>query len=96
MDDKALYISYVITELFCVFFSIGIVFKANKNVGTDLQMHYFRGMNLFFIMYLLSDSFWALGQGGIIPFSRMLNKAANALGLIAIDMLALLWCVFVI
>jgi diguanylate cyclase (GGDEF)-like protein len=96
MDEKATYISYVITEIFCVLFSVGIIVKANKNVGTDLQMRYFRGMNLFFIIYLISDSFWALGQGGLIPFSRTLNKMTNASGLIAVELLALLWCIFVI
>lgn len=96
MDEKATYISYVITEIFCVLFSVGIIVKANKNVGTDLQMRYFRGMNLFFIIYLISDSFWALGQGGLIPFSRTLNKLTNASGLIAVELLALLWCIFVI
>ncbi len=96
MDEKATYISYVITEIFCVLFSVGIIVKANKNVGTDLQMRYFRGMNLFFIIYLISDSFWALGQGGLVPFSRTLNKLTNASGLIAVELLALLWCIFVI
>ncbi|MBP3745974.1 MAG: hypothetical protein J6I47_00730 [Ruminococcus sp.] len=89
MDEKATYISYVITEIFCVLFSVGIIVKANKNVGTDLQMRYFRGMNLFFIIYLISDSFWALGQGGLVPFSRTLNKLTNASGLIAVELLAL-------
>lgn len=89
MDEKAAYISYVITEIFCVLFSVGIIVKANKNVGTDLQMRYFRGMNLFFIIYLISDSFWALGQGGLVPFSRTLNKLTNASGLIAVELLAL-------
>ncbi|MBP5379372.1 MAG: hypothetical protein J6Y64_07520 [Ruminococcus sp.] len=74
MESSAIYISYVITEIFCIFFSIGIIIKANKNVGTQLQMRHFRGMALFLISYLMSDSFWALGQGGIIPVNSTLYK----------------------
>lgn len=96
MYDSAVYISYVITEIFCILFSIGIIVKANKNVGTDLQMRHFRGMALFFIVYLISDSWWALGQGGMVPFNRTLNKVANATGLVAVALLTLGWCIFVI
>ena len=96
MNDPALYISYTITEIFCIFFSVGIIIKANKNVGTDLQMRHFRGMALFFIIYLLSDSYWALGQGGLIPFNSTMNKVTNAIGLTAVGLLTLGWCIFVI
>ena len=96
MDNKAIYISYLITEIFCILFSIGIIIKANKNVGTDIQMRHFRRMTLFFILYLISDSFWALGQGRLIPFSDMLNKITNAAGLTAVSILILGWCIFVI
>ena len=96
MNGSAIYISYVITEMFCIFFSVGIIIKANKNVGTDLQMRHFRGMALFFIIYLLSDIFWALGQSGLIPFNRMMNKVLNATGLVAVALLTLGWCIFVI
>ena len=96
MDSSAIYISYVITEIFCIFFSIGIIIKANKNVGTDLQMRHFRGMTLFFIVYLISDSWWALGQSGLIPFSRTFNKITSVLGLVAVSLLTLGWCIFVI
>ncbi len=96
MNGSAIYISYVITEMFCIFFSIGIIVKANKNVGTDLQMRHFRGMALFFIIYLMSDIFWALGQGGLVPFNTTLNKLANTVGLIAVTLLTLGWCIFVI
>ena len=96
MNGSAIYISYVITEMFCIFFSIGIIVKANKNVGTDLQMRHFRGMALFFIIYLMSDIFWALGQGGLVPFNTMLNKLTNTVGLIAVTLLTLGWCIFVI
>ena len=96
MGSSAIYISYVITEIFCIFFSIGIIIKANKNVGTDLQMRHFRSMALFFIIYLISDSIWALGQGGLIPFSGTLNKVTSAVGLVAISLLILGWCIFVI
>lgn len=96
MENSAIYISYVITEMFCIFFSIGIIIKANKNVGTQLQMRHFRGMAMFFIIYLLSDIFWALGQGGLIPFNNTLNKATNAVGLVAVTLLTLGWCIFVI
>jgi diguanylate cyclase (GGDEF)-like protein len=96
MNDTALYVSYVITEIFCIFFSVGIIIKANKNVGTDLQMRHFRGMALFFIIYLISDSFWALGQGGLIPFNKALNKLTSATGLVSVSLLILAWCIFVI
>ena len=96
MYSSAHYLSYSITELFCVFFSLGIIFKANKNVGTDLQMRHFKGMTWCFIVYLISDSIWALGQGGMIPFSKTLNKITSALGLVAVSMLMLRWCIFVI
>jgi diguanylate cyclase (GGDEF)-like protein len=96
MDNSAIYISYVITEFFCILFSIGIIIKANKNVGTQLQTGHFRGMALFFIVYLISDICWALGQGGMIPFNRTLNKATNAIGLVAVALLTLGWCIFVI
>ncbi|WP_028516325.1 GGDEF domain-containing protein [Ruminococcus flavefaciens] len=96
MNGSAIYISYVVTEMFCIFFSIGIIVKANKNVGTDLQMRHFRGMALFFIIYLMSDIFWALGQGGLVPFNTTLNKLANTVGLIAVTLLTLGWCIFVI
>ena len=96
MESSAIYISYIITEIFCVLFSIGIIIKANKNVGTDLQMRHFRGMAMFFIIYLLSDIFWALGQSKLIPFNMTLNKVSNAIGLVAVALLTLGWCIFVI
>ncbi|MBR5683769.1 MAG: hypothetical protein IKW96_10955 [Ruminococcus sp.] len=96
MASHAIYISYVITEIFCIFFSIGIIIKANKNVGTDLQMRHFRGMALFFIIYLMSDSWWALGQSELVPFNRNLNKLTSVTGLVAISLLTLGWCIFVI
>lgn len=96
MNNAASYISYLITEMFCIFFSIGIILKSNKNVGTDLQMRHFRGMVLYFIVYLLSDIFWALGQSGLIPFHPALNKITNAICLVNISLLALGWCIFVI
>ncbi|MBR5165553.1 MAG: GGDEF domain-containing protein [Ruminococcus sp.] len=94
--SSAVYISYMITEVFCIFFSVGIIIKANKNVGTDLQMRHFRAMSMFFIIYLISDSIWALGQGGLIPFSKTSNKIASASGLVAVTLLTLGWCIFVI
>ena len=96
MDGNGIYISYIITEIFCIFYSVGIIIKANKNVGTDLQMRHFRGMALFFIVYLISDIIWALGQGGMIPFSVMMNKITSAAGLVAVSLLMLGWCIFVI
>lgn len=96
MNNSSLYISYVITEVFCILFSIGIIIKANKNVGTQLQMRHFRGMALFFIIYLISDIWWALGQGGLIPFNSTLNKATNTVGMSAVSLLTLGWCIFVI
>lgn len=96
MEHSATYISYITTEIFCIFFSIGIILKANKNVGTDLQMRHFRGMALFFIVYLISDVWWALGQGGLVPFSDTLNKITNMLGLESVTLLTLGWCIFVI
>ena len=96
MDGNGIYISYIITEIFCIFYSFGIIIKANKNVGTDLQMRHFRSMALFFIVYLISDSIWALGQGGMIPFSVMMNKITSAAGLVAVSLLMLGWCIFVI
>ncbi len=96
MDGNGIYISYIITEIFCIFYSVGIIIKANKNVGTDLQMRHFRGMALFFIVYLISDSIWALGQGGMIPFSVLMNKITSAAGLVAVSLLMLGWCIFVI
>jgi len=89
VEDTAIYISYAITEAFCICFALGIIVKSNKNVGTDLQMKHFRGMSMFFIMYLISDSWWALGQGGIIPFSRTLNKISSAAGLVSVSLLTL-------
>ena len=96
MDDNVIYIPYITTEIFCIFYSLAIIVKANKNVGTDLQMRHFRGMALFFIVYLISDSIWALGQGGMIPFSVMMNKITSAAGLVAVSLLMLGWCIFVI
>lgn len=96
MYDSAVYISYVITEIFCILFSICIIVKANKNVGTDLQMQHFRGMSLFFILYLVSDSLWAVGQGGLIPFNSVMNKITSVMGLVAVSLLILSWCIFVI
>ena len=96
MYSSDLYVSYAITELFCIFFSIGIIIKSNKNVGTDLQMRHFRGMALFFIVYLVSDGIWALGQGRLIPFSDMLNRITNAVSICAVALLTLGWCIFVI
>ena len=96
MYSQEHYLSYMITELFCILFSVGIIIKSNKNVGTDLQMRHFKGMALFFIVYLISDSIWALGQGGMIPFSITLNKITSAAGLIAVSLLMLAWCIFVI
>lgn len=96
MYTQAHYLSYMITELFCIFFSVGIIIKSNKNVGTDLQMRHFKGMALFFIVYLISDIIWALGQGGMIPFSSTLNKITSAVGLLAVSLLMLAWCIFVI
>ena len=96
MYSSAVYISYMITEVFCIFFSVGIIIKANKNVGTDLQMRHFRAMAMFFIIYLISDSIWALGQGGLIQFSKTSNKIASASGLVAVTLLTLGWCIFVI
>lgn len=96
MKGSALYTSYIITEIFCILFSIGIIMKANKNVGTDLQMRHFKGMSLFFIIYLMSDCFWALGQGGLIPFDALMNKVTSACGLVAITLLTLGWCMFVL
>lgn len=96
MDDSAIYLSYVVTEVFCVLFSGGIIIKANNNVGTELQMKHFRGMTLFFIMYLLFDGWWALGQGGLVPFSKELNLTTSTLGLVAVSLLILAWCIFVI
>ena len=96
MYSSAVYISYMITEVFCIFFSVGIIIKANKNVGTDLQMRHFRAMAMFFIIYLINDSIWALGQGGLIQFSKTSNKIASASGLVAVTLLTLGWCIFVI
>ena len=96
MYISAAYVSYTITELFCIFFSFGIMIKANKNVGTDLQMRHFKGMTLFYITYLTGDIWWALGQGGLIPFSRTLNKIMSAVGLVAVSLLILAWCLFVL
>lgn len=96
MERSVNYISYVITEIFCILFSIGIIRKSNKNIGTDLQMRHFKGMALFYIVYLISDIVWALGQGGIIPFSRTLNMIASTSGLVAVSLLTLGWCVFII
>ncbi|SHM64037.1 GGDEF domain-containing protein [Ruminococcus flavefaciens] len=96
MDNSGIYISYMITELFCIMFSVGIIIKANKNVGTQLQMRHFKGMAMFFIVYLISDSIWALGQGGLIPFSVTMNKITNAVGLASVGLLTLGWCIFVI
>ncbi|MBQ4310491.1 MAG: GGDEF domain-containing protein [Oscillospiraceae bacterium] len=59
-------------------------------------MRHFKGMSLFFIVYLISDMIWALGQGDMIPFSRTLNKITSAAGLIAVSLLMLAWCIFVI
>lgn len=96
MNSTAPYVSYVITEIALVFFSIGIIVKANKNVGTDLQMRHFKEMALFFILYLISDSWWALGQSGIIPFNKTLNIISSIIGLVAVTLLILAWCIFVI
>ena len=96
MDVSSNYISYAITEAFCIFFSAGIIRKANKNVGTDLQMRHFKGMALFFIFYLVSDILWALGQGGIIPFNRTCNLVTSTAGLVGVTLLTLGWCIFVI
>lgn len=96
MKDSAVYASYIITEFFCILFSIGIILKANKNVGTDLQMRHFRGMSMFFIVYLISDIIWALGQSDFIPFSVTLNKVTSVTGLVAVILLTLGWCIFVI
>ena len=96
MKDSAVYASYIITEFFCILFSIGIILKANKNVGTDLQMRHFKGMSMFFIVYLISDIIWALGQSDFIPFSVTLNKVTSVTGLVAVILLTLGWCIFVI
>lgn len=96
MNNSAIYLSYIITEVFCICFSLFIIIKANKNVGTATQMRAFRTMNVFFIIYLISDIIWAFGQGGIIPFSTELNKITSAIGLVAVSLLILAWCIFVI
>ncbi|WP_295070847.1 GGDEF domain-containing protein [Ruminococcus sp.] len=51
---------------------------------------------MFFIIYLISDIWWALGQGGLIPFNTTLNKATNTVGLESVSLLTLAWCIFVI
>ncbi|MCR5798135.1 MAG: diguanylate cyclase [Eubacterium sp.] len=96
MDRASIYIPYVITEAFCILFSVGIIIKANKNVGTDTQMRHFRGMALYYILYLLCDGIWALGEGGLIPFNVTGNIITSTMGLVAVSLLILGWCVFVI
>lgn len=84
------YMPYTVTEAFCVFFSVMLLLRLKKSLGSEKEILTLRIMFAINIILLLMDILWALTEDDILHPSVIVNLSFNAVA----DMSVSLGCYF--
>lgn len=90
------YLPYVVTEAFCIVYTVTIFVCLQSKVGEARELDYLKKMILSFIVMTAADIFWGLVECRYLHPSGPLNNAVNAVSVAAVVPGCYYWCRFVL
>ena len=72
------YLPYIITEAFCILFSLILLFRLRKGYGLNKEIQTLQILFLINIILLSTDIFWALIEENLLHPPVLINAAINA------------------
>lgn len=85
---------YGAVDLFCIITMLIILSKFTTNVGSDLEIRYFRYMTICYISFVITEFIWVLGMGNILPSSSRIYDLIKILGSGFIPIMVYYWFCF--
>lgn len=89
------YFSYLIIELYCIGFTLTILFKMNQNMGSEHEVAELRNMIISFLVMLVTDCIWALMEDSVLKLPDLLNLAINACTVLGVAYGCFFWFRFI-
>ena len=82
---------YAMINLFCAIIALVILSKFNSYIGNSKEIHLFRAMTTFYLIYLVLEIVWILALYGIIPFSALTTGLIKILDTMFIPIMVYVW-----
>ena len=82
---------YAMINLFCAIIALVILSKFNSYIGNSKEVHLFRAMTTFYLIYLVLEIVWILALNGIIPFSALTTGLIKILDTMFIPIMVYVW-----
>lgn len=89
------YLTYAITEIFCCIFALILLFHLDASLGSEHEVRQLKNLIYCYLIFVVTDIFWALTEGQIIEPPHYLNAAVNAVSVASVVMGCLQWFWFV-
>ncbi len=86
---------YIVTEAFCVAFSLILLSRLKYGLGSDQEIQTLRIMFVWFIVLLTADMLWAMNEDNYLLPPKIVNGAINAAADSAVSWGCFYWYRFV-
>jgi len=91
----SMYGAYISTEVFCIIFSVILLFRLKCGLGSDREIRILQIMFIWFIVLLSTDILWAMNSDNILFPPKLVNGAINAAADMAVSWGCYYWYCFV-
>ena len=91
---QAYLVTYGAVDVFCILMSIIILRKFTTNVGSEVEIRYFRWMTISFMGFILAEFIWVLGKAGMLPASDTAYDLIKILGTWFMPVMVYSWFCF--
>ncbi len=89
------YLSYAITEMYCIVFAVTIWINLSSSLGSEHEVRQLRNMIFSYLVMLITDIFWAFTQDNLIHPPVLINAAINAATIMAVSCGCYFWFRFI-
>lgn len=86
---------FVEANIVCIIFFAMMLISELRSVGKQSKQLIFIMISVYHIMYFISDIFWALVTGGVLPTTRLSASAVNLSNGVLLGFLCAVWFIFV-
>lgn len=92
MDTLALYVSaYLVVDVFCIIMATVIMRKVDQGFGSELEIHYFKHMIGYYLLFCLTDAMWMPINCALFGVDPIANVILSCINMIAMSFVGYFW-----
>lgn len=85
---------YVLVDVFCLVFAFVIYSKITVDMGTEREVRALRWFIVAYVVFLVADAVWALGEYGALPMTDAATGIMEAATLVVMGAIAYCWFLY--